>query len=48
MCHKIQALRSSIDQNMEQVERGIFHGDYVRVNRQTAQPQPTTRWQFTV
>ena len=33
---------------MEQVERGTFHCDLVRVNRLTAQPQPTTRWWLTV
>ena len=33
---------------MEQLERGMFHWDYIGVNRQTAQPQPTKDgdWQF--
>ena len=39
--YRIQALHSSIDQNMEQVERGILI-------RLTVQPQLTTRWQLTV
>ena len=46
--YRIQAWHSSINQNMEQVERGISHWEKVRVNRLAAQPQVTTRWRLTV
>ena len=46
--YRIQALHSNIDQNMEQVQRGIFYWDQVRIDGLTAQPQLTSRWQFTV
>ena len=33
----------SVYQIIEEVERWIFHWDYVCVNRHTAQPQPKRR-----